>query len=61
MRLPLLLQLQPSRRLAMLFVALHAAASGGVFILSWNIWATLGLLALLLVVLAWFVAFARGS
>ena len=52
MRLPLLLQLQPSRRLAMLFVALHAAASGGVFILGWNIWATLGLLALLLVSLA---------
>lgn len=49
MRLPLLLQLQPSRRLAMLLVALHAAASGGVFILGWNFRATLGLLALLLV------------
>lgn len=49
MRLPLLLQLQPSRRLATLLVALHAAASGGVFILGWNIRATLGLLVLLLI------------
>lgn len=52
MRLPLLLQLHPSRRLAMLLLALHAAASGGVFILDWGFWATLGLLALLPVSLA---------
>ncbi|HET7776855.1 MAG TPA: hypothetical protein VFK74_10835 [Azospira sp.] len=53
MRLPLLLQLHPSRHLAMLLIASHAAASGGVFILDVPLWLLVGLQGLIAGSLGW--------